>query len=517
MTANTSLATTQLSLFTTLTASLGVVLMFYAMSAAHAKVVPGVIFQDHAVLQAGKPLPVWGSADVGEKITVSFAGQSASATADASGKWRVLLKQLTPNAAPTTLTIAGNDTIVINDVLVGDVWMCSGQSNMEFRVRQANNAEQEIANASHPNIRLLRVRKSVANTPQASLIGSWAISSPETAGEFSAIAYYFAREIQQKAGIPVGILSNAWGGTDIEAWMSQESIAPFAFVQENWQKRLDDYPTLRAKYDAFQVEEERKFQAAKARGERYEKAYMTPIANPDGSPHQAKASNIFNAMVSPFTPAAIAGVLWYQGENNTGRVAQYRELFPALIKGWRSAFAQADLPFYWVQLPNFRGNEQTQNWTWMRDAQSVPLTLPHTAQAIAIDIGEVEEIHPKNKQEVAYRLALIALKNHYGKNLIASGPTVTKISFSKDSVTVKFNDLAGGLKFKGDALTGFEIAGEDKVFKPAEASISGDTVTVKSAEVQAPVAVRYAWRNAPLAALYNKADLPAAPFRSDNW
>jgi sialate O-acetylesterase len=221
-------------------------------------------------------------------------------------------------------------------------------------------------------------------------------------------------------------------------------------------------------------------------------------------------------MINPFTSIPLSGILWYQGENNTGRHDQYRQLFPALIKGWRTAFAQPDLPFYWVQLPNFVGNEASSDWVKLREAQSSALNLPKTAQAITIDVGEVKDIHPKNKQDVGHRLALIALKNHYGKDIIASGPTVAKISFSKDSATVKFNDLAGGLQFKGDAF-GFELAGEDKVFKPAEAAINGDTVTVKSADVPAPVSVRYAWRNAPKAALYNKADLPAAPFRSDTW
>jgi sialate O-acetylesterase len=483
-------------------------------TAAHANVKPAPYFQDHAVLQAGKAMPVWGTADAGEKVTVSFAGQTASTTADTDGKWRVNLKPLKVNADASTLTITGNNTVAITDVLVGEVWLCAGQSNMEFRVDQANNSEAEIANGNHPLIRQLIVNKNRSNTPLTTASAAWSVSSPSTVGKFTAVGYFFAREVQAKLGLPIGIINSTWGGTDIEAWLTQDSVAAddMTMVNGGWQKRLDAFPANKIKYDAQVAEEETKFNEAKARGEVYKKRYINPIANPDGSPHFNKPFNLYNAMVYPIVPIPLAGILWYQAENNWDRATQYRAMFPMLIKGWRTAFDQPDLPFYWVQLPNY-----SSDWAKLREAQSSALSLPNTAQAITIDVGEVNDIHPKNKQDVGHRLALIALKNHYGKDVIASGPTVAKISFSKDTATVKFADLAGGLKAKGDVLNSFEIAGEDKVFKPADATISGDTVTVKSAEVSAPVAVRYLWRNPLNASLYNKADLPAAPFRSDIW
>jgi sialate O-acetylesterase len=493
----------------------------FLSSTALADVKPSPYFQDHAVLQAGKAMPIWGKADAGEKVTVSFAGQTASTTAEADGKWRVSLKPLKVNAEAATLTITGNNTIVIKNVVVGDVWLCAGQSNMDFKVSQVTNASAEIASAERPLIRQFNVYsyKSLSNTPLDTAAAGWAVSSPKTVGEFTAVGYFFAREVNEKLGVPVGIINTSWGGTEIEAWIPSEAVAgaEFKFIDERWQQLISDYPAKKLKYDAEVAEEEAKFAAAAAKGEVYKKKWLPAIPNPDGTPHRNKLSNIYNAMVHPFTAVPLSGILWYQGESNAGRHDEYSKLFPALIKGWRTAFAQPDLPFYWVQLPNFRATETTNDWVKLRVAQSSALSLPKTAQAITIDVGEVKDIHPKNKQDVGHRLALIALKNHYGKDVIASGPTVAKISFSKDSAMVKFKDLAGGLQFKGDALTGFEIAGEDKVFKPAEASISGDTVTVKSAEIPAPVAVRYAWRNAPQAALYNKADLPAAPFRSDAW
>lgn len=490
-----------------------------ALATARANVTPATIFQDHAVLQAGKPLPVWGKADAGEKVTVSFAGQTLSTTAAADGSWKVILAPLKISAAPGVLSITGKNKIVLQDILVGEVWLCSGQSNMEFRLNHATNALAEIAAANFPLIRQFQVRNNVANTPQSTVKGNWTLCQPTTAGDFTAVGYFFARELYQKLGVPVGLLHSSWGGTDIEAWMSAESIATdtnLSFVAKNWQKKIDNYPAAKAAWDAKEAAAAKAAAEAKTNGVAYKKPWNPAPPNPDGSPYFNKPSNLFNGMIAPLVPAAIAGVLWYQGENNVGRAHEYSLLFPALVTGWREVFGQGDLPFYWVQLPNYGGYGRDQI-AELREAQNATLRLPDTAQAITIDVGEVGNIHPINKQDVGHRLAVIALQKTYGQKVVASGPVFSTVNFTNGTAIVTFAEVADGLVVKGETLNGFELAGADHKFHPADAKIAGATVAIHAADVAAPVAVRYAWHNAPAAALANSEGLPAAPFRSDGW
>ncbi len=484
-----------------------------------ADVIPAPIFQDHAVLQAGKPLPVWGRADAGEKVTVSFAGQTISATTGTDGSWKVILAPLKISSEPAVLSITGKNTIVLQDILVGEVWLCSGQSNMEFRLNRATNALAEIAAANFPLIRQFQVGNNIANTPQTTVKGRWTLCQPTTAADFTAVGYFFARELHQKLGVPVGLLHSSWGGTDIEAWMSADSIVEntnLNFVADHWQKKIDNYPAAKAAWDAKETAAAKAVAEAKTNGVAYKKPWNPLPPNPDGSPYYNKPSNLFNGMIAPLVPAAIAGVLWYQGENNVGRANEYRQLFPALITGWREVFGQPNLPFYWVQLPNFDGYGWDQI-AELREAQTATLRLPVTAQAITIDVGQVHDIHPVNKQDVGHRLAVIALQKKYGQKVVASGPVFSTVNFTNGTAVVTFAEVADGLVVRGETLKGFELAGADHKFHPADAKIADATVTIHSAEVAMPVAVRYAWHNAPDAALFNSADLPAAPFRSDDW
>jgi sialate O-acetylesterase len=487
----------------------------FGACAARADVTPAAIFQNHAVLQAGRPVPVWGTADPGEKVAVTFAGQTVSAVADATGAWRAVLAPLKVNATSATLTLKGKNTVTLTDILVGEVWLCAGQSNMEFTLNKAKDGPAEIAAANDPLIRQFAVNYKLANEPQTKLGGYWSVCSPSTGQNFSAVGYFFARELRQKLGVPVAIINSTWGGTDIEAWMPPDVLArqpELNFVAAAWQKRMDNLPATTAAFEAAEAEQARLAAEAKARGETYVKPWRRAPPKADGSPHEDKPSAIYNAKIHPLAPFALAGILWYQGEGGHG--PDYRRLFPALITGWRARFAQGDLPFYWVQLPNY---EKGKDWPAMREALASALTLPRTGQAVTIDVGENKDIHPKNKQDVGHRLAFIALKNTYGQKITASGPVFKNATFSGGSARVTFTETAAGLVAKTNPLAGFELAGADKKFVPAEARLEGATVIVKSSSVSSPVAVRYAWKNAPEASLFNTADLHAAPFRSDTW
>jgi sialate O-acetylesterase len=493
-------------------------ILLLAHAALHAKVTPAPLFRDHAVLQQGKPMPVWGTADAGEYITIDFADQKLATTAGDDGTWRVTLAPLKASAKPATLTLTGTNTVVVQDVLVGELWLASGQSNMNFKLDAAANAPAEIAAADFPLIRHFHVPERPENNPviDGKIWGAWEVCSPATAGKFTAVGYFFARKLHQELGVPIGILHASYGGTDIEAWMSAESLArdpALAFVAGARKKRDDDYPTALVKYQNALAAFEQKAAEAKSRGETAPKNDLREPAKP-GAANRKNGASLYNGMIAPFVPAPFAGVIWYQGENNVGRADQYRLLFPALITGWRDAFGRPDLPFYWVQLPNFKGYGGS-GTTALREAQAAALVLPHTAQAIAIDVGESGNIHPKNKQDVGLRLALLALQKTYGKSVVASGPVFSTATFSGASARVTFTEIADGLVAKGGVLSGFTLAGADKKFVPAEARIEGDTVIVTAAAVPAPVAVRYAWIDDPVATLANSVGLPAAPFRSD--
>jgi sialate O-acetylesterase len=475
------------------------------------------LFGDHMVLQQNAPLPVWGTADPGEEVTVSLGRNSARATADDKGRWSVKLPacQL---GEPAELIVAGKNHITIRDVLVGEVWVCSGQSNMEWSVRASANAQQEIAAAKYPKIRLFTVQKRVAAEPVSDVVGHWSVCGPESVAGFSAVGYFFGRTLHQKLDVPIGLINSSWGGTPAESWTTHqtlESNPELAPIAARWKQLLVDYPKAKAAHEARLAEYRKVVGSAKAAG----KPAPRPPGPPLGPDHPHRASGLYNGMIAPLVPFAIPGAIWYPGESNAGRAYQYRTLFPAMIQDWRRAWGQGEFPFLFVQLANFRARSnqpEESDWAELREAQSKTLALPNTAQAVIIDIGEANDIHPKNKQDVGYRLAVGALKVAYRQDVVHSGPVYASMAVEGEEARLKFKH-AGGLVAKGGPLKGFAIAGADRKFVWADARIDGDTVVVCSDFVKQPVAVRYAWGNNPECNLYNKEGLPASPFRTDDW
>lgn len=474
------------------------------------------------VLQRDARVPVWGRAAAGEEVTVTFRGQRVSARADGTGRWRAELAPMSAAADPAELTIAAANTVVLRDVLVGEVWLCAGQSNMDWPVRHqgmsVKDAANEVAAAQFPLIRLLKIPRRNTPQPQETLPAtSWTVCSPETVGAFSAVGYFYGRALHQKLGVPVGLINTSYGGTPVEAWMSRETMesnpacaASLARMNET----IANWPQILAQYREASETWKREAEEAKQRGEKYEKrAPRQPV----GANHPYAPVTVYNAMLHPLIPYAIRGAIWYQGEGNSRRAEEYHGLFTALIGQWRREWSQGDFPFYFVQLANFRAeNPEARDWAWLREAQAKTLAVPNTGMAVAIDIGDPGALHPTNKQDVGARLARIALARTYGaKGAEDSGPVFLRCEPAGGALRVVF-DHAAGLRANG-ALTGFEIAGEDRKFYPASAVIEETGVTVSAAGVPKPAAVRYAWEDAPQASLFNGAGLPAAPFRTDAW
>jgi sialate O-acetylesterase len=485
------------------------IVLLSVLPTLRAEVVLAPLFQDHAVLQRDRALPIWGTADAGEAVTVSLGGHSVRATAGKDGRWLVKLDPLPANANPQELVVKGRaNTITVRDVLIGDVWLLSGQSNMEWPVRWSINADAEIAAATDGRIRHFKTTRTIAHPAAPTVSGSWAVASPETAGHFSAIGYFFARDVIREVGVPIGLLNSTWGGTPVESWLPQASLHQYPVRRLAFEHLAKTVVDIARKYG--QHERELAGWAARSDG--------TPKPNEPWTPGPEIAPGVlFNGMVAPHVPAALCGVLWYQGEANGDAPESYEALFTELIRSWRTTFEQPNLPFYWVQLANWnRAHAQATHWARLRDAQTAALALPHTGQAIAIDIGDPDDIHPRNKQEAARRLAAIALAQVYERDVPYRGPTFAGLSRNGSALRVKF-EHAQGLRGDDGIVLGFEVAGTDQVFQPAEAVIEGITVRVSAAAVPEPVAVRYAWSNCPVATLRNGAGLPAVPFRSDDW
>ncbi|WP_046243340.1 sialate O-acetylesterase [Hymenobacter terrenus] len=642
-----------------------------AAPAAHATVRLPQLVGSHMVLQRDKPLPIWGWAAPGEKVSVTFRDKTYAATApDADGRWQATLPA-TPAGGPYTLTIKGENTLVLEDVLLGDVWLAAGQSNMEFPVKDLPtgyfqpvvNADQEIAAANFPKIRLFKISQAMAYHPASDVKSTgWLVCSPATVAQFSAVAYFFGRDIFQRYQVPIGLISSCWGGTSAEAWTSAEGLRALpdfstraADVAQRTTKLTDDDQAFRqrqraaltsqkidkgyppggkawaaADFDAsawpemalpsywettpalkgydgvvwFRKEIDLPVAAAgqpltlslgrindtdstwfngvkvgSTDGYNKDRRYAVPAAlvragrnvvavrvvdlgsnggisgepatlsltgpgrtlslagswhyqvglDPKDwpvSPFPGGAQNtptvLFNSMVAPLIPFALKGVIWYQGENNTGRAEQYRTLFPALITDWRKRWGAPELPFLFVQLANFLPavpEPGPSTWAELREAQAQALVLPRTGMATAIDIGETDDIHPHNKQEVGRRLALAARHIVYGeKALVHSGPTYAGMAAKGAEVRLRFKHVGGGLVApNGKLLQGFAVAGADQKFHWATARLMGNEVMVQSADVKTPVAVRYNWANNPNGNLYNKDGLPAVPFRTDSW
>ncbi|MFG0328401.1 MAG: sialate O-acetylesterase [Phycisphaerales bacterium] len=465
-------------------ASLVVVVSFSFVSNAEVRL--PAIFGDHMVLQADEPLPVWGWADPGESIMVAIGGQTKQAKADERGAWRVTLDPIEAGER-LQLIVRGDasdgEPIMLTDILVGEVWICSGQSNMEWPLRATEDAESAIAEAHEPELRLFVVTNRTAATPQEDVEGRWVSCNPQTVADFSAVGYYFGRMLSHDLDRPVGLIDSTWGGTPAEAWTSREKL-----------ETVDAAAALLARWDDTE----------------------------EGWPQHRPAS-LYNAMIDPLAPFAIAGAIWYQGESNATRAEQYGSLFPAMIHDWRERWGQGDFPFGFVQLANFKQRAEApgdSDWAELREAQLMTLeSTPNSGMAVIIDIGDASDIHPRNKKDVGERLAKWALATAYDRDIAYSGPIYTSMRRDGQSIILEFDHVGDGLVSRGDdgALDGFAVAGSDRRFVWADARIEGDTVVVSSPEVSDPVAVRYGWADNPVCTLYNEAGFPASPFRTDDW
>jgi len=451
------------------------------------------LFSDHMVLQREKPVSVWGWADAEEKLTVEFGGQKKTAAADANGKWQVKLDPLPASVEPRKLVVQSakpERKVEVTDVLVGEVWLGSGQSNMAMRVSGAQDFAMEKATANFPAIRSFNEASKNSTTLQADGSGKWEVCSPETVGTFSATLYFFGREVHRDLKVPVGLINSSVGGTPIEAWIAAD-------VQNPGQRAATSRAT----------------EAPKPATD----AATDPVRKRPAAAAKATTGGLFNGKIAPLIPYTLRGVLWYQGEANShpGKSHAYQKLLPMLVNDWRKRWNE-ELPFAWVQLPNF--NREGEGWSVVREAMLKTMRLPNTGMAITVDIGEATNIHPKNKQEVGRRLSLWALGSVYGKKVPAvSGPLPAGHEIRGGEISVAFKHTDGGLVAKDGELAGFVVAGSDKQWKPARARISGSDVIVSSAEVANPVAVRYAWAPNPVCNLFNGAGLPASPFRTDDW
>jgi sialate O-acetylesterase len=487
-------------------------------SPARATVTLPALLTDNLVLQQKTTVSLWGWAAPGEavRLTASWRPGEVSTVADGEGKWLVRLPT-TKAGGPYTLTVRGTNTITINNILLGEVWLCGGQSNMNFTVGRVPsswktgvvNAAEVIPQANYPAIRMFTVTQKVADQPQRDVQGQWRVCSPATVGEFSAVAYFFAQEVHQKTGYPVGLIHSSWGGTPAESWTRQGVLAQDSALRPiltRYQRGLATYPADNEAY------KQAKAAFDQARAADPHTALPTPVA-PVNSGSNKSPYKLYNAMIHPLAPYTLRGVLWYQGENNAERGYQYRTLFPALIQSWRAEWGEPEMPFYFVQIAPHR----TQNAD-IRDAQLYALrTVPHTGMAVITDWGDSVDIHPRNKQVVGHRLALWALAHNYGQHSEFSGPLYQAMAVKNGRAELRFDHARGLAAAGGVALRDFTIAGPDSVFVPAQARIVGRTVVVSSPQVPQPVAVRYGWRPVPHGNLVNAAGLPASPFRTDAW
>lgn len=491
---------------------------------ATADVTLPAVFSDHMVLQRDVELPVWGWADAGEEVTVRLGDAQKTATADDKGNWSLRF-WTRKEGGPLTLTVEGKNRIEIQDVLVGEVWVCSGQSNMAMSVSRSANFADEQAAADHPQIRMFTVTRKAAEEPQDRCSGNWQVCSPDTVGGFSATAYFFGRELHQELDVPVGLINTSWGGTPVQAWTSyavQSEKQELQSLLDDWKQRVADYEPEAAKerYEKQLAVWQEKAKKAKDAGKRAPRRPQAPT-DPRLNPHHPGA--LFNGMVAPLVPYAMRGAIWYQGESNANRYASelYGMQLQLMIKDWRRHWND-QCPFLWVQLPNYKAPQQapveTSGWVIVQEQMLKSLALSNTGMAITIDVGEEKDIHPKNKQDVGKRLALWALGTTYDKPIVYSGPIYERMFKKEGQIIVRFKHTGDGLVARGEKLKGFAIAGEDKQFVFADAKILGDAqVVVSSAEVKNPVAVRYAWASNPDCNLYNSAGLPASPFRTDTW
>jgi sialate O-acetylesterase len=496
-------------------------LAFTAVARADVKL-PDVL-SSGMVLQRERAVPIWGTADVGETVTVRFGNQTKKTTADQNGKWLVKLDPLKASAKPATLIIEAKNKIELTDILVGEVWLVAGQSNMQRLLSETANGADAIAAANHPQIRLFNVSRQVAFKHAAPPLGIWQACTPESVKQFSAAGYYFGVELQNALKVPVGLLNSSYGGSQAEAWtpveylLASTDLKPTVDRTKIWD---EERPRVRVQYDEAIKKWREQADAAKAAG-----ATPSPSpAVPDALREYRIAASIYDGMIGPLIPFYIRGAFWYQGESNEARAQQYGLLLPTMIKAWRERWGEGDFPFGIIQLPNYRDQKTDpadEAWSHVREAQRLTArSLPNTGLIVTIDIGEARDIHPKNKLDVGKRMAYWALTSVYKQTATSLGPTFEKAVPTGVEMTLTFSNVGKGLKVRGEGkLAEFAIAGADQKWYWAEAEIVGrDKVKVWSPQVPTPVAVRYAFNNNPKNPnLTNDSGLPATPFRTDNF
>jgi sialate O-acetylesterase len=488
---------------------------WFSLATAQADVRLPNLFTDNMVLQQGMSVPIWGWADNDETVTVQFRDQKITTQVNAS-KWQVKLNRLQAGG-PDVLTVAGKNQIQLQNVLVGEVWICSGQSNMEWPLRRSFAADQAIAKSGNPVIRLFTVQKLKANEPTNNVQGRWLLCGPDTVPGFSAVAYFFGKDLQAALGVPVGLVHTSWGGSPAEAWMSQNVLEANpdykSSILDAYPEALQKHQDALAKYDKEAAE--------------LAKEGKQPPPNKPASPW--KPAELYNGMIAPLVPFAIRGAIWYQGESNASRARQYRSLFADMIRNWRRDWNQGNFTFLEVQLAPWDKNKKRtleditaapgdSDWAELREAQWLATkTLPKVGMAVITDVGDKDDIHPTKKEPVGDRLALAARGIAYDEKIVYSGPLYKGIKMQGTNVVLSFDSVGSGLQASGDDLKGFAIAGADQKFVWAKATIEGNQIVVNSPEVPHPVAVRYGWSDFPVVNLWNKNGLPASPFRTDDF
>ncbi len=479
------------------------------------------VISNNMVLQKDIPLPIWGWADAGEEVTVTLGDSSVKSTADGAGKWMVTLPAVKTAGGPHEMTVKGKNEIKVSNILIGEVWAGSGQSNMQWNVAQSINGQQEIASANFPKIRLFMIPLIPSGTPSEHVAAQWVECSPETVAGSSAVLFFFGREIHQKLDMPVGLITTAWGGTRIQPWIPPQgytAIPELDGEKKEWLGMLNGYADNLAHYaDAIKV-----YDHAVETAKPGDVLPAVP-SNLPGHPlnNNFQHTGLYNGMIHPIVPFGIRGFLWYQGESNNGQGMHYYQLKRGLIEGWRSVWNQEgnrDFPFLFAQLApyNYGGDPTRLAGIW--EAQSATLAVKNTGMAVLTDITTLNDIHPPNKQEVGRRLSLWALANTYGKaDLVYSGPLYKSMKADGNKAIITFDHAAGLKSRDGKDLSWWAIAGEDKKFVKATAKIVGDTVVVTAEGVTKPAAVRFGWHQLAEPNLNNGADLPASPFRTDTW
>lgn len=526
-------------------------------SPAYADVKLHGLFTDHMVLQQRTSVPVWGMADPNEKVSVRFQNQGFTVQAGTDGKWMGHLRNLQPGG-PFEMEVEGKNKLKLNDVLVGEVWICSGQSNMQWAVSQSKDSKDEIANSANNQLRLFQHKMVTSGKPLDTVQtdkawNQWRVSGPDSVPGFTAVGYHFGKALQKARNVPVGLIQTAWGGTPAEAWTSIEFLEKtpeLVHYVESVKKQVANFDETMKKYNEQMEQYNTQVQKLKEEAAKNNApAAKTPPAprrpaHPDQSPNSP--ARLYNAMIQPLVPFAVKGAIWYQGESNAGRAYEYRTLFPTMIQSWRKAWGY-EFPFLFVQLAPFMkiaDQPRESDWAELREAQLLTSQRLHgTAQAVITDTTDAAtdqtDIHPKNKAPVGQRLALAALQNVYGECIVGSGPVYHGAQFQSAGTrsyhsgigkrrqywsvdvpaqaVLHFTSTGSGLMAKGEKLTGFTIAGPDKKFYPADAVIEGNRVIVSSSSVQEPVAVRFGWADYPVVNLFNREGIPASPFRTDDW